>query len=184
MPSKNQPPQPDYIGRIDGLVKAMAKSDYEIFDHDKEEALDTVQTWLQSFPAYANVVVSQQSTMPILQARYEGADYREAVARLDSQRKNYHEAAIASVGGLNRMSSMLGLEPFADIDVKDRHAVADFVGDYVGQLYQTGTRGMDGATLNRAGSYDVKAANSYVERAASIQAPSRPDDPEQGGPSL
>lgn len=49
-----------------------------------------------------------------------------------------HDGAIASVNILNRLSNNLGLEPFADIDTNDRHEVAKFIGEFIGETYNIG----------------------------------------------
>ena len=63
---------------------------------------------------------------------------------------------------------MIDVEPFADIDTSDRYAVADMVGDFVIELYRTGTdrHGIDGATYKVQKEYDQKVASDLVRNLA------------------
>lgn len=118
-----------------------------------------------AFPDYANIVIRQQTMMPIWQARYEGQEFRDRVSELDTSRRNAHEAAISSVNMLNRMCAKHGLEPFFDGNTADRYAVADFVGDYVNEVYNHGIgksddkgrelTGMERAVHQRHEDYDT-----------------------------
>lgn len=67
---------------------------------------------------------------------------------------------------------MLGLEPFADIDTSDRYEVAEFVGDFVNDLYNHGIRGKKGqsfdtATYGKQKTYDEKKISEQLEAMAS-----------------
>ena len=125
-----------------------------------------------AFPDYANIVIREQTMMPIWNARYEGQEYRDLVSDIDRKRHNAHECAIDSANMLNRMCAKHGLEPFFAGDTKDRHAVADFVGDYVNELYNHGIgktddtgrelTGMERAVHGRHADYDVSATGRRV----------------------
>lgn len=118
-----------------------------------------------TFPDYANVVIREQTMLPIWAARYEGQEYRDRVSEIDTRRHNCHEAAITGVNMLNRMCARHGLEPFFDGDTNDRHAIADFVGDYVNEIYNHGIgktddrgrelTGMERAVYKRNADYDT-----------------------------
>lgn len=157
-----------YIEKENAIIKKLHDTNYDMFDGDRDEALDFLDSQLNSFPEYANTVIRQQQLMPIYQARYEGQDYRDAIQEMDTRRHNNHESAISSVNVLNRLSKNLGLEPFAEVDTKDRVAVADFVGDYIGDVYKTGTKGMDAATYQKDHAYDTAKLNQRRRMAAAM----------------
>ena len=75
---------------------------------------------------------------PILYKTLERDELQAEVTRIDKARRAAQNNAIASLSMLNRLCRALELEPFADVDTGDRHAVAEFVGEYVRQLYAHG----------------------------------------------
>lgn len=150
------------------LIKALRDADYQPFD-DKDEAFSFLLGRYNAFVNYANIVISEQYTMPITYARYEGEDLRQRVMQADRNRKNAHDIAIDSVNILNRMSKQLGIEPFADIDTTDRHAVADTVGNFVNELYCTGTKtGMDGAAFGKTTQYNSAVLKDRIQQAEAL----------------
>lgn len=139
------------------IIKTMAERNYDMFDGNKNEALDFLGAQLESFPRYANSVIRMEQMQPILYARYEGQELRDRVTDMDKNRRIAHEAAISSLNVLNRFSKNLGLEPFADIDTTDRYKVADFVGQYCNEVYLNRSGGdMYQATKDRTEDFDTK----------------------------
>lgn len=129
-----------YLEKQRDLIEKMRGSDGKL-DEMSEGFLTRAFT---TFPDYANVVIRQQAMIPIWQARYDGQELRDRISEIDTTRRNMHEAAIASANMLNRMCAKNGLEPFFEGDTNDRHAVADFVGDYVNEVYNHGIGKTDG----------------------------------------
>lgn len=123
-----------YLQKQAALIDKMRGSDGKLDDM----SYSFLTKAFEAFPDYANVVVRQQAMIPIWNARYEGQELRELVSDIDRQRHNYHEAAIASANMLNRMCKNNGLEPFFEGDITRRDHVADFVGDYVNEVYNHG----------------------------------------------
>ena len=157
-----------FLKRQNRLLSALKDSDYALFDGDRDEALDTISSALESFPDYANIVIKEQIMLPIWRERYEGTEYREKVQEIDSNRRSCHDSAIASISMLNRISEMLHIEPFAAVDTNDRHAVADVVGRYVNELYNNGIGNtFDDATYNKTGEYDRRRVSERVNNAIS-----------------
>lgn len=171
-----------YLEKENAIIRKLQDTKYELFDGDRDDALQFLDQQLGHFPEYANAVITQQQQLPIIYARYEGEDLRDRVESLDRRRRNIHECAISSVNVLNRLSSRLGLEPFADVDTSDRHAVANMVGDYIGELYRTGTHGMDEATLNKTTEYSSRQLQDRRRRVADMCAGI--EQPENGSTSL
>lgn len=126
------------VDKIQKIIDKLEETNYDIFDGDREEAYDLMADSLNSMPNYVNSVVNEQIMMPIISARYDGQDYRDAVMKLDSTRRMCHDNAIIGINMMNRLCENLNLEPFAEVDTTDRHAVADFVGKTVNELYNQG----------------------------------------------
>lgn len=121
------------------LIKAMQQKDFQpFFEGDKNDAFDTLAKALDSFPAYKNSVIRMTVMQPIIYARYEGQDLRDKISNLDSNRRSAYESAIANISMLNRICDAYGTERFADIDTKNRCQVANFVGQYCAEVYETG----------------------------------------------
>ena len=136
----------DMKGKINALIGKLRESDYDLFDGNKDEAMDFLESKLTAFPHYANVVIQEQIMQPIWRARYDGQQLQDKVMEIDQKRRIKHESAIAAVSILNRVSKSFGLEPFADIDVTDRHQVAEFTGAFISEMYNNGI----GHTFNDA----------------------------------
>ena len=157
-----------YLKRENAILSKLKETDYAMFDGDADEAVEFLSSRFASFINYANIVIEQQYRTPLICARYEGEDLCYKIETMDAKRRIRHESAIASVNILNRLSGNLGLEPFADIDTKDRHKVADMVGDYIGELYRTGTKGFDGATYQKTNEYDASVIEKRQKQALAM----------------
>lgn len=127
-----------FIEKVNNLLKKLEETNYEYFDKDKEEALDFVEEYLNKLIKYINIVVKEQEMKQIWKLRYDGEQLRDHLQDIDKERSIIHDAAINSLNILNRLSENLGLEPFADVDTKDRHAVAELLGEYTHELFQRG----------------------------------------------
>lgn len=155
-----------FLEKQNAIIQKLHDTNYELFDGDKDEALDTLETELTAFPEYANVVIREQIMVPIWRERCEPEEFRENVQNMDTRRRDAHDNAITSVNVLNRISSKLGLEPFADIDTNDRHAVAEMVGQYTNELYNNGIGGsFDDAVYDKKQEYDTKKVSERLQRA-------------------
>lgn len=155
--------------RANNILKKLKETNYDMFDGDKEEAIEFVSDNLEAFPKYANVVIREQIMMPIWSARYEGQEFRDKVQDIDASRRYAHEGAITACNVLNRLSKNLGLETFADIDTSDRHAVAEFVGRAVNELYNDGIGNSDGhafdaATYNKMKEYETQKMHEEMAK--------------------
>lgn len=150
-----------YLQKQAALIDKMRGSDGKLDDM----SCSFLTKAFTAFPDYANVVVRQQTMIPIWNARFDGQELRERVSEIDRQRHNAHEAAIASVNILNRMCQKNGLEPFFEGNIADRYEVADFVGDYVNEVYNHGIgktddrgrelKGMERAVHQRQKEFDT-----------------------------
>lgn len=155
-----------FLEKQNAIIQKLHNTNYELFDGDKDEALDTIETELTAFPEYANVVIREQIMMPIWRERCEPEEFRENVKNIDTRRRDAHDGAITAVNVLNRISAKLELEPFADIDTNDRHAVAEMVGKYTNELYNNGIgESFDDAVYNKTQGYDTKKISERLQRA-------------------
>lgn len=126
-----------YLEKEQRLIQRLNETNYEQFD-DKNDALTFLEQQLTAFSDYANVIIREQVMMPIWKAKYDGQELRDQIQNIDTTRRRMHDGAIASVNILNRLSNNLGLEPFVDIDTNDRHEVAKFIGEFIGETYNIG----------------------------------------------
>lgn len=121
------------------LVKAMQEQDFQPYFHgDREDALITIARAFDSFLAYQTTVIRMTAMQPIIRARYKGQELRDEITNLDGNRRSAHEATIANVSMLNRICDAFGTEKIAQIETTDRYQVADFVGQYCAEIYETG----------------------------------------------
>lgn len=146
-----------YMQKQKALLDKLEATGYAVYEGDKDEALDHVGSMLTGFADYANIIIRENVMMPIWRQRCEPEEFRDRVTDIDRQRRIQHEACIANVNVLNRISGKLDLEPFMDIDTDDRNAVADAIGAYVNEVYNDGVHGgIDAATMERREQYDRK----------------------------
>lgn len=127
-----------YLQKEEQIIKKLAETNYAAVEGNKKVAFDFISGSLSSFPDYAQTVIGQETQMRMLNVMYSGEEFRDRTQTLDQTRRNAHNNAIGSINALNRFCKNLGLEPFADINTNDRHAVAEFVGDYVNEVYREG----------------------------------------------
>ena len=127
-----------YLEKEARMLQEMERTHYANMggEEKKEMTLSFMGMQFDTFISYANTVITQQVMTPLWKVMYEGQEFRDKVESLDRTRRLEHDAAIGGVRILNQMSEKLGLEPFADIDVTDRFAVADFIGTYVNEVYR------------------------------------------------
>lgn len=100
-----------------------------------EEAQEFLCERLESIPKYVNSIVEMEIRQPVLMARYEGEEFQDKYKQLDEKRRYAHEKMIRSCNQLNRYCDMNDLERICPVDTEDRYAVADFAGQFVGELY-------------------------------------------------
>lgn len=155
-----------FIDKERNILIKLQQTNYEMFDGNASDAFDFVAAQLEKFPAYTNIVIREQIMQPIWYARFEGENLRDHIQSMDERRKMAHDGAIKSIDILNRLSKNLGLEPFADVDTKDRHAVAELVGQYVSEVYNNGiNKSFDDMTYQKEKEYDTKVIPKRLQKA-------------------
>ena len=133
----------NYIEKEHAIITQLKATNYELFDGKEDEALDFIGNTLSAFPHFANTIIKQQIMTSIYYNQYEGQDLRNYIQDMDRRRRLAYEPAIRSIIVLNRISAKLGLEPFANIDTTDRHAVEKFVDQYVNEICNQGINGFE-----------------------------------------
>ena len=79
-----------YLQKEENLIKAMKAEQFQLFDGDRDDAYDTLERALVSFPDYANTVIRMQVMMPIWRNRYDGEELRDRISDIDSTRHIRH----------------------------------------------------------------------------------------------
>lgn len=186
--ANTEKPAKTYLDKEKDLIQAIVEDQKKpqgdrIFD-SVDDGIETISGPLESFPDYVNNVVRYTQRMPIIYATMEGQDLRDEVMRLDQMRKSVHDAAIAGVSILNRISGILGLEPFTDIDTSNRSAVADFCGRYVNETYLQGIGGDMDLAVSKQKHYEPKDTNKRLRdldaKFGHITQPAGPDGQQYG----
>lgn len=150
-----------YLEKEIEILQTLKSRNYDAFHGNKDRALDFVSKKIRSFPEYMDVVIRQQTMMPIWRLKYDGPEFRERCQDIDNSRRLTHDNAIASINGLNRLCDKLGLEPFSTVDTKDRYAVADMIAGYVNEVYQAG---QGQAEPGKRKEYDFQGHMDYIKQ--------------------
>lgn len=135
----------NYLNKIKALFSAL---------HGDEIMLNAMVQQLDYFTKYVNSVVDYVIKGEML--RESGASFdqlRAGLERLDVSRKLCHDGAISAVNMINRTCNMYDVEVLTDVDTTDRHAVADFVGNFILEIYkgEIDGNGMDQAVAEANG---------------------------------
>lgn len=117
----------DYYNKIMELWEKM-NADKEYFD-SSDEAKDYLLKLLFSFSEYVSKTYEMEMILPFRR------EYVDEYVKADEKRHLAHEKAIRSIAQLNNLCRDYELSAFADIDTKDRYAVADFCKDIVIEIF-------------------------------------------------
>lgn len=160
--------------RIEKFVSRLVATNYAIYDGEKEDCLEDIERAFDSLLAYANHVIGQQYQFPMWRIRYEGEEFREKVSASDSERRNHHLGACASVNMLNRLFVAAGVKELfpgivAGEDREGRRQAAIAIGTFCLELYCEGIgttppeRAFDVATYGKDGkTYDPEVVHTYL----------------------
>lgn len=102
---------------------------------DDEDALEVITDAVDSFCDYIYAICRMETRLPVLSATLKGEEYRASFTELDTNRSRCHDAAIANVGVLNRVTEGAGLGKIYTGDPTDRLAVAAFCKEIVDELF-------------------------------------------------
>ena len=129
-----------YKERIQNLLNAIDQKN-EGEPGARDFIFNAIENALKNFVDYTNKVYSMETQMMIAKHRIDDPrEYQDLVTRLDSGRRAAHEGAIASVGMLNRICDMSGIEKIYD-GPDDRISIGDFCGEIVNEFFKDRSRG-------------------------------------------
>lgn len=157
---------------VNELRKAITEKEpnQEFVEEDLREIDERLDTFRGYFNAVYNHVLGSESARFSFNAGYIDAEkMRDRITELDSDRRRAHDRAIDSCAILNRMCDIYEVKhicPEVEKDfsgkVLNREEIADFVGQFVYNVYQ---RGIDGPSLEeiRQGKTSFDTAFSIAE---------------------
>lgn len=143
---------------------------------DAHDFCDFVGSRLNRLPEYVQAVARYDNTVTLAYATMEGQDLRDRVESADRSRRMAHDCAIDAINILNRAFDSAGVEPFADIDTKDRSAVADFAGRFTIEAFDRQLYGEDRA-MDRAVK-NLQAGSRYSAKMQQIMSSVLNDTPD------
>lgn len=110
---------------------------------DDEYERMLIQNSVDSFVGYVNSVIDYAVKIPIAQEShaYDRDRLITEIQQLDHTRHYAHEAAISGCTSLNRLCELKGVEHIAKINTENREEVAQFVGNFVNEMYNETIRG-------------------------------------------
>ncbi|MCR4620862.1 MAG: DUF3232 domain-containing protein [Clostridiales bacterium] len=120
----------DYSAYID-LVERIKQS----ADSFAVDDLASLNNAMNNFRTYVNAVNDGEQQIRLTQFQFEGQEYRDAVETYDRLRHSAHEAAIADVLLVNRLSKLYGASPLFTGNASERLEVADFCLDVTIELF-------------------------------------------------
>lgn len=81
--------------------------------------LETIQTALKDFVAYADCVKNFAKSKNALKKQYTGSNYRQASAKLDQDRRYLHDSVLADCKLFNRICQKQHYQPLFCIAARD-----------------------------------------------------------------
>lgn len=106
---------------------------------NEPDDMEFVESRMNTFTDYVSHVAWMETRIQRLTIEgVRGEEWRDAVQRLDEQRRSKHEVAMGSINQLNRLSKAMGLEPFYDgpVDHEHRNEVGDVIGNIVNEYFE------------------------------------------------
>lgn len=128
-----------YKKRIQTLLKEAVRREPEYAPEDPDSTAMFIKERVDKMFAYTDYVVRMENHMTVLSVMgCSGEEYRDKVQDMDFGRKARHDAAIASVNQLNRLSQNWGLELFYDgpTDDEHRYQIGDLCGEVCNEYFQ------------------------------------------------
>lgn len=124
-----------YIEKEYAILERLKETNYQIFECDKNKAMDFLEEQFGNLVTYLTFVVESRIVLSTAIAKTEGDNSQE---NKNSENQSIHDNATNSIRNLNDICEKLGLELFADIDTNDHLAVSAFIGEYLDELYRKG----------------------------------------------
>jgi len=121
------------IRRIALEMKQAGKTSEWIEEYFRRNMFDP---WVQ----YVNNVITMVYMSEIWNVTLDLEERSEKFREIDEKRHNAHNLVMKTFGSLNLVSKKYGLPKFTNVDIDDRQAVADLVGEIVIEAYCLGTQ--------------------------------------------
>ncbi|MCM1497512.1 MAG: hypothetical protein NC124_03505 [Clostridium sp.] len=115
-----------YIEKQNQILERLKETDYAIFNHRKNKALDTVAGHFLALAGYADA-----KTKALIQSMIKDSESAEGT---EGQPDTYADT-VDSIRALNKIAEQLNLPPFADIDLQNQSQVERCIGGYAKELY-------------------------------------------------
>lgn len=87
--------------------------------------------------AYPDTIERMEAQARLISFKYDGEEFRDAMERLDTNRRSKHDAAMASLSMMNRICEKEGIEPVTDpVDFSHLHRseVGDAICEHVKEV--------------------------------------------------
>lgn len=123
-----------YFEKEIAIAKKLRGTDYAPFGGNMEEGLAFFKRCLDDITGYVPFI--SQSHIREMTLSQKGGTAGEEMARLARQRGQKRAKAGTAIADLNWLSGELGLEPFADVDIRDPEAVERTVGQIWTDIYR------------------------------------------------
>jgi limonene-1,2-epoxide hydrolase len=123
------------------------KIDYSTLESLKLNFSERAESAVQSFVDYCFIVKRMELKIQLIKSEernycdsFTKEENNQVIKRLDSQRTNLHNIAIANVKGLNNLANLLKMDAFMDGSIsegsKDRTEIADSLFVFCEKLHQ------------------------------------------------
>lgn len=112
---------------------------------NEPDDMEFIEDRMKTFTDYVSHVTWMETRIQRLTIEgVRGDEWRDAVQSLDSSRRSKHEVAMGSINQLNRLSKIMGLEPFYDgpVDHEHRNQIGDVIGQIVNEYFEGRSVGM------------------------------------------
>lgn len=139
-----------FIDKEYKLLSRLYDTDYKAFGGSQYEASVFVTDKFAAFAHYASAVLLSQSRLPVLHSCVNGQELRQGVHNIEQNLRAARENAVSAINTLNSMFLSLGMEKFADIDTDDEMQVADFMSDYINELFDSRTGRPSGCQIRQS----------------------------------
>lgn len=128
--------------KIFNLINAINKSIESDSVDEKEELYTFVVDTTNKYVQYVNSVIIMELEMALYQGiRFDDPEkYKDKIIKLDTNRKQSHDIAISSCNQLNRLCETVNVDKICDFDTSDRYKVADFIGNFINEMYNEGIK--------------------------------------------
>lgn len=131
---------------------------------DEPDDLEFVESRMNTFTDYVSHVTWMETRIQRLNIEgVRGEEWRNTVEKLDSNRRSKHEVAMDAINQLNRLSKVVGLEPFYDgpVDHEHRNEVGTVIGNIVNEYF-------NGRSVGQIKQADLMADDDFTKAVNSI----------------